>query len=248
MGRLDGKVAIITGGAQGMGAAESRLFVAEGAAVVIADIADDEGAALAAELGERARFVHHDVADENDWAEAVAAAAELGPLNVLVNNAAIHWTRSIADETVDGMRRMLDINLIGTFLGMRSVIDPMTEAGGGSIVNISSIGGTTGLVNHGAYGASKWGVRGLTKVAAVELGPAGIRVNSVHPGPIESGMLVAERHGRPELFGHLPLQRAGAPSEVADLVLYLASEQSSYQTGGEYIVDGGSTAGPPLKG
>ena len=243
MGRLDGKVAIITGGAQGMGAAESRLFVAEGALVVIADLADDAGQALADELGGSARFVHHDVSNEQDWASVISAAAELGALNVLVNNAAIHWTRPIADETVEGLRKMLDVNLVGTFLGIRSVIAPMTAAGGGSIVNISSIGGMTGLTAHGAYGSSKWAVRGLSKVAAVELGSAGIRVNSVHPGAIESGMLPAERHGHPELFAHLPLSRAGAPTEVADLVLYLASDQSSYQTGGEYIVDGGSTAG-----
>ncbi|MCB0996703.1 MAG: SDR family oxidoreductase [Acidimicrobiales bacterium] len=243
MGLLDGRVAIVTGGAQGMGAAHCRRFVAEGATVVIADVADELGQALADELGDAAHYVHLDVSSEQEWADAVALAAGLGPLRVLVNNAAIHWLAPIVDETVEGLRRILDVNLVGTFIGIRSVVDPMTAAGGGSIINISSIAGLTGLDEHGAYGASKWGVRGLTKVAAVELGPVGIRVHSVHPGPIESGMLPADRHGHPEFFTHLPLQRAGSPEEVADLVSYLASDQSSYQTGGEYVVDGGSVAG-----
>ncbi len=248
MGSLDGRVAIVTGAARGQGEAEARKFVAEGAFVVMGDVLDEAGEAVAAELGDQAVYLHHDVSSPDDWARVVVAAVEQGPLRALVNNAAIHWTAPIADETPESLRRIWEVNYLGTFLGIQSVADSMAEAGGGGIVNISSIAGMEGIAHHSAYGGTKWAVRGLTKVAAIELGPRGIRVNSIHPGPIETAMLSSDRHGRPELFGHVPLRRAGVASEVADLACYLVSDASSYQTGHEYIIDGGSTAGIPMRG
>ncbi len=247
MGCLDGRVAIVTGGARGQGEAEARKFVDEGAFVVMGDVLDEQGEKVAAELGDQALYLHHDVSSPDDWARVVAAAVERGPLRALVNNAAIHWTAPIAEETPESLRRIWEVNYLGTFLGIQSVANPMAEAGGGGIVNISSIAGMNGIPHHAAYGGTKWAVRGLTKVAAVELGPKGIRVNSIHPGPIETAMLSADRHGRPELFGHVPLRRAGVAAEVADLACYLVSDAASYQTGHEYIIDGGSTAGIPLR-
>ncbi len=243
MGCLDGRVAIITGAARGQGEAEARKFAAEGAFVVLGDVLDEQGEAVAAELGDRAEYHHHDVSSPSDWARVVGAAVERGPLRALVNNAAIHWTAPIADETVETLQRIWEINYLGSFLGIRAVAEPMAAAGGGGIVNVSSIAGMQGIAHHAAYGGTKWAVRGLTKVAAIELGPQGIRVNSIHPGPIETAMLSADRHGRPDLFGHVPLRRAGVASEVADLACYLVSDASSYQTGHEYVIDGGSTAG-----
>jgi 3alpha(or 20beta)-hydroxysteroid dehydrogenase len=244
-GRLDGKVAIITGGARGQGEAEARLFVAEGASVVLTDVLEDEGRTVAKDLGDAARFVPHDVASESDWRRVMATAEDAyGPVTVLVNNAAIHWVRAIEDETLDGFGRILSVNLLGTFLGIRTAIAPMRAAGGGSIVNISSIAGLTGLAWHGAYGSAKWAVRGLTKTAAVELGPDGIRVNSVHPGPIATAMMTpAGITPDEDRFAQLPLRRPGQPAEAAELVLWLASDASSYVTGGEFTIDGGSTAG-----
>ena len=248
-GRLDGKVAIVTGAARGQGEAEARLFAAEGARVVLTDVLDDAGHAVADDIGDSARFVHHDVSREADW-EAVMATAtgDFGRLDVLVNNAAVHWVRAIEKETLEGFERILAVDLIGPFLGVRAAIAPMRAGGGGSIVNISSTAGLAGLYGHGAYGAAKWGVRGLTKTAAVELGVHGIRVNSVHPGPIETDMLPPDRQGLGDLrFAHLPIGRAGQPGEVAELVLFLASDASSYVSGGEFTVDGGMMAGPPLE-
>jgi 3alpha(or 20beta)-hydroxysteroid dehydrogenase len=244
-GRLAGAVAIVTGAARGQGEAEARLLAAEGASVVLGDVLDAEGEAVAASIGPAAAYVHLDVSQPADWAAAVARAEAFGPLRVLVNNAAIHWTRPIEHESVDALRRILDINLVGTFLGIQSVIAPMRAAGGGSIVNISSTAGLTGLPYHGAYGSTKWAVRGLTKTAAVELGPDGIRVNSIHPGPIKTAMLpTIEGVDTDSRFGHLPLRRAGEVDEVAQLVLFLASSASSFMTGTEFVIDGGSTAGP----
>ena len=175
------------------------------------------------------------------------AVSSFGAVHVLVNNAGIHWVQAIEDETVEGITKLFQVNLLGTFLGIRSVIAPMRAAGGGSIVNISSAAGLTGYAWHGGYAASKWGVRGLTKVAAVELGPDGIRVNSVHPGPIETDMLPPDRTGLGDArFANLPLRRSGQPVEVADLVLFLASDEASYISGAEVTIDGGSLAGPPL--
>ncbi len=245
--RLAGKIAIITGAARGQGEAEARLFVAEGAKVVLGDVLVEEGETVASELGDAARFVRHDVTSEEDWVAVVAAATELGGVDVLVNNAAITWRRPLEYETADDLRRMLDVNLVGPFLGMQAVIEPMRMRGGGSIVNISSLAGLTGLPYHAAYGASKWALTGMSRTTAVELGPDKIRVNTVHPGPIYTPMLGIERGAVDEAsrFRNVPLKRPGEAEEVASLVLHLASDESSYQTGGEYRVDGGSHAGPP---
>jgi 3alpha(or 20beta)-hydroxysteroid dehydrogenase len=246
-GRLAGKVAVITGAAKGQGEAEARLFVAEGASVVLTDVLDERGQIVAKDLGDAARFLRHDISSEEDWAAVMATALEtFGRVDVLVNNAAIHWLRTIEDETVADFRRMVDTNLVGTFLGIRSAIAPMRSSGGGSIVNISSAAGLVGYALHGTYGATKWGIRGLTRTAAIELGPDGIRVNSVHPGPIKTDMLPDDRAGLGDRrWKSIPLRRAGDPSEVAELVLFLASDASSFTSGGEFTVDGGSLAGPP---
>jgi 3alpha(or 20beta)-hydroxysteroid dehydrogenase len=244
--RLQDRVAIITGAAQGQGAAEARLFVAEGASVVLTDVEDGLGRAVAAELGERARFVHHDVSSEDDWARVVAEATDaFGGIDVLVNNAAMHRLCPVRDEQLDSFLRVLAVNLGGVFLGIRSVVPSMEARGGGSIVNISSIAGLVGLEAHGAYGSAKWGVRWLTKVAALELGSVGIRVNSVHPGAIDTRMLPPDVDGLGDArFAGVPIPRAGRPEEVAELVLFLASTASSYLTGSEIAVDGGYVAGP----
>jgi len=238
--RLEGKVAIITGAARGQGEAEARLFVEEGAQVVIADILDAEGEAVAKELGDDAVFAHLDVRDEHNWNNVLASTTErFGHLDVLVNNAAVHHIVRLENETVAGFEQMFRVNLIGTFLGIKTCAPELRRSGHGSVVNISSTAGIVGFRGHGAYGASKWGVRGLTKVAAIELGPE-IRVNSVHPGAIETDMLPA---GDPARFNRLPLRRTGQPAEVAELALFLASDASSYITGAEFIVDAGMLAG-----
>ncbi|MCU1378151.1 MAG: 3-oxoacyl-[acyl-carrier protein] reductase [Acidimicrobiales bacterium] len=240
--RLDGKVALITGGARGQGAAEARLFVREGAKVLVTDVLDAEGDALAAELGDVGRYRHHDVTSADDWASAVdEAISTFGSLDVLVNNAGIHHVTRIEEETLENFERTIRVNLYGTFLGIQAVIPPMRAAGGGAIVNISSLAGMKGIPGHGAYGASKWGVRGLTKTAAAELGHDGIRVNSVHPGAIKTAMLPDSPEGDAR-FAHLPVGRPGEVEEVASLVLFLASDESSYITGTEHVIDGGSIA------
>jgi len=249
MGRLDGKVALITGGARGMGKSHVRHFVAEGARVVFGDVLDDRGAYVAAGLGEQAcRYTHHDVTSEDDWAAAVALAAEaFGKLDVLVNNAGVLAFASIADMPLADFRRILEVNAVGCWLGMKAVIDPMTKAGGGSIVNISSIEGFTGAAGLSAYSASKFAVRGMTKVAAQELGRFGIRVNSVHPGGVLTRMVIdsAGDRGDGEAFiRSLPLARFAEPVEISRLVAYLASDESSYSTGSEFLADGGLLSGP----
>jgi len=241
-GRLAGKVAVITGAARGQGEAEARLFVAEGAQVVITDLLEDEGKVVAADLGGSARFFRQDVSSEADWADLMAfTQQEFGRLDVLVNNAAVHHLRTIEDETADGFDRLVAVNLRGTFLGMRSALAPMRAGGRGSIVNISSLAGLRGFYAHGAYGAAKWGVTGITQTAAIEFGPSGIRVNSVHPGPIDTDMLP----GRDNLarLRDAPLGRVGQPTEVAELVLFLASDASAFITGAAVTVDGGLGAG-----
>lgn len=250
MGRLEGKVAIISGAARGQGAAEAELFVREGARVVIGDILDDEGQRLAERLGEAARFIHLDVTDEGSWREALALTLDdFGPPDVLVNNAGVVHFARIVDTELEDLRRVLDINLVGTFLGMKVVAPAMAGAGGGSIVNISSSSGIVGFPMVGAYVSSKWAVRGLTKTAALELGAANIRVNSVHPGGVDTPMTRDPETTPLEAFEpfvrRLPLRRLGTVDDIAPLVLFLASDESSYCTGAEFVVDGGQTAGDP---
>ena len=236
MGRVDAKVALISGAARGMGASHARLLVSEGAKVVIGDIRDDEGAALASELGDAVRYVHLDVTDPPDWAAAVATAvSEFGALNVLVNNAAIINYVPVKTFDLTKWQLVLDVNVTGTLLGIQAVVDPMIAAGGGSIVNISSIEGLRGSPWVHAYATSKWAVRGLTKSAALELAPNNIRVNSIHPGFIRTAMTAK----LPQDALNIPLGRAGEPEDVSSFVLFLASDESSYATAAEFVVDGG---------
>ncbi|MDP7704509.1 MULTISPECIES: glucose 1-dehydrogenase [unclassified Mycobacterium] len=243
-GRVEGKVALISGGARGMGAEDARLLVTEGAKVVIGDIRDDEGKALASELGDAARYVHLDVTQLDQWEAAVATAVgEFGKLDVLVNNAGIVAAGPLREFRMDKWQQVLDVNLTGTFLGMRSVVDPMTEAGGGSIINISSIEGIRGAPMVHPYVASKWAVRGITKSAALELAPLNIRVNSVHPGFIRTPMTAH----LPEDMVTIPLGRPAEAREVATFVVFLASDEASYATGSEFIMDGGLVTDVPHK-
>jgi 3alpha(or 20beta)-hydroxysteroid dehydrogenase len=251
MGRLDGKVALITGGARGMGKSHVRHFVSEGARVVLGDVLDDKGAAVAAGLGEEScRYVHHDVTSEAHWAAAVAVAMDaFGRLDVLVNNAGVLKFASIVDMPLADFRQILEVNAVGCWLGMKAVIEPMTAVGGGSIVNISSIEGFTGAAGLSAYSASKFAVRGMTKAAASELGKLGIRVNSVHPGGVLTRMVIdaagASGHSDGDAFVQsMPLSRFAEPVEISRLVAYLASDDSSYSTGSEFIADGGILCGP----
>ena len=242
-GRLDGKVALISGGARGQGEAEARLFVAEGAKVVIGDILEAEGKQVADDLGDDALFVPLDVTDEGSWAAAVTAAEErFGPVNVLVNNAGILSFGAIHRIDRAEFEKVMSVNVTGVLLGIQAVVPSMKKAGGGSIVNISSTSGLQGLPFLGAYASSKWAVRGMSKVAAIDLGPKGIRVNSVHPGGIDTPM-IAGTDGEAPYYKRLPVGRIGAASEVAHAVLFLASDEASYTTGAELAVDGGATCG-----
>lgn len=238
-GRLAGKVAIITGAARGQGAAEARLFAAEGARVVLGDVLE-EAAAVADQIGDAATYVKMDIREPSHWEAAVAAAEAFGPLNVLINNAAVVHFASITGTTLEDWDRVIDINQKGTFLGMRAVIEPMKRAGSGSIVNVSSIDGLQAKNGIVAYAASKWAIRGMTKVAALELGHHGIRVNSLHPGGIDTVM------GNPtgmdnidDFYRRYPIPRAGRSEEIAKLALFLASDEASYSTGSEFVADGG---------
>src|SRR3954471_12848307 len=246
MSSLEGKVALVSGGARGMGAAEVRLLHAGGASVVAADVLDDDGKALADELGDRVRFVHLDVTSEEQWLDVVAQTErEFGKLDVLVNNAGILRFNAIADIPLEEFRQVIDVNLVGVFLGMKAAIPAMKRAGGGSIVNISSTEGLGGTVFCGAYTASKFAVRGITKVAAIEYGSDKIRVNSVHPGGIDTPMTraVMDEGGRKYVGKKVAgLKRMGEAEEVASVVAFLASDDSSYCTGAEFVVDGGVTA------
>lgn len=243
MARLEGKVAIITGSAQGMGAAHAKKFIEEGAKVVLTDLNEEKGNALAAELGENAIFVKQNVANEEDWKNVVAKAEEaFGPVNVLVNNAGITMAKSITDTSVEDYRKIVEINQVSVFLGIKSVVSSMEKAGQGTIVNISSLNGLVG--GAVGYTDTKFAVRGITKAAALELAPKNIRVNSVHPGVIATPMVVQEdTKAAVEAFSKMiPMSRVAEPEEVSNLVLYLASEESSYSTGSEFIVDGGMSA------
>ena len=249
MGRLDGKVALITGGARGMGKSHVRHFVAEGAQVVFGDVLDGKGAAVAAGLDERCcRYVHHDVTSEAGWAAAVATTVDtFGRLDVLVNNAGVLAFATIADMPLAEFRRILEVNAVGSWLGMKAVIEPMKAAGGGSIINISSIEGFTGAAGLSAYSASKFAVRGMTKAAARELGQFGIRVNSVHPGGVITSMTLGQPGSAEQADAFLkamPLSRFARPAEISCLVAYLASDESSYSTGSEFLADGGILSGP----
>ena len=251
MGKLNGKTAIITGGARGMGAATARLFVEEGAKVVITDILEEDGKATAEALGDAAIFVKHDVRLEADWEQVIAATLDaFGAIHILINNAGIVGMGLIEKQGLDVWENIIGINLIGPAMGHRMVIPHMEAAGGGSIVNVSSTEGLEGKNGVGAYAASKWGLRGFTKVAAYELGPRGIRVNSIHPGPINTKIanpMDAPTEVLNPLFTYYPLQRLGEPEEVAKLNLFLASDDASFITGAEISVDGGSSAGRYLK-
>lgn len=249
MNDLTGKTVIITGGARGLGAEAARQAVAAGARVVITDVLDEEGAATASGLGAQARFLHHDVTSEDDWARVVAfAVSEFGGVDGLVNNAGISTGAYLETESVENFRQVLDINLTGVFIGMKSVIPAMKERGSGSIVNISSAAGLMGLARTGGYGASKWGVRGLTKIGAVELGTERIRINSVHPGmtytPMTASIGIQKGEGN---YPNTPMGRVGEPPEIAGAVVFLLSDAASYVTGAELAVDGGWTTGPTVK-
>jgi 3alpha(or 20beta)-hydroxysteroid dehydrogenase len=246
--RLDGKVALISGGARGQGAAEARLFTELGARVVIGDVLVADGELVAKELGDAACFVTLDVTSETAWDQAVATTIErFGRLDVLVNNAGIALFLPLMQTSLEDYRRVIDINQTGVFLGMKAVVPAMADTGNGSIINISSIEGLVGTPGLIAYGASKFAVRGMTKIAALELAASGIRVNSVHPGAIDTPMLkdpVLEALGAVDaLLANTAMGRVGQSEEVARLTAFLASDASSYCTGSEFVIDGGFTAG-----
>jgi len=244
MGRVDGKVALISGGARGMGAEHARALVAEGAKVVIGDILDDEGKTLADEIGDAARYVHLDVTETDEWDAAVATAVnEFGKLNVLVNNAGIVALGQIGKFDMTKWHKVIDVNLTGTFLGMQASVAAMKAAGGGSIINVSSIEGIRGAVMVHPYVASKWAVRGLSKSAALELGPDQIRVNSIHPGFIRTQMT---KHFHDNILT-IPLGRPGQSEEVSTYVVFLTSDESRYATGAEFVMDGGLVNDVPHK-
>ena len=240
-GKLEGKVALVTGGARGIGAAIVRRLHADGARVAITDVLDDAGHALAAELGERTAYFHHDVGDQAEWVETLAAAtARFGGLHVLVNNAGIFHPGQIADTPVRDIEQQFRVNQLGPFLGMKHGQVPLRAAGGGCIVNISSIAGQLGFPNAAAYVGTKWAVRGMTKTAALELAPAQIRVNSVHPGFIDTPMLDSNPPEANQAgIEATPLKRIGKPEEIAAAVAFLASADAGFVTGAELTVDGG---------
>ncbi|MGG5178272.1 SDR family NAD(P)-dependent oxidoreductase [Bacillus sp. MM09(2025)] len=244
MGKLEGKVAIITGAARGQGEAHARLFVEEGAKVIFSDILEEEGEELAKELGDNARFIKHDISNAGDWKRVIDfAEAEFGPVNILINNAGVDLFRKIEEITEEEYNRVIKINQVGPFLGMKAVLHSMKKAGKGSIVNISSINGIRGEYGFVAYDSSKFALTGMTKTAAQEFAEYNIRVNSVHPGPIRTPMIDSQD----EIAGFIddltvPLNRVGEPEEVSKLVLFVASDDASYSTGSEFVIDGGITA------
>jgi 3alpha(or 20beta)-hydroxysteroid dehydrogenase len=247
VGRLEGKTALITGGARGQGEREARLFAAEGADVMVTDVLDEQLALVVKDIGGSARGVHQDVSTEEGWATVVAETlSAFGRLDVLVNNAAIYRVGPIEEERLDDFNRILAVNLTGTFLGIRACIPALRASGGGSIINISSVAGLEGFSGHAAYGSSKWAVRGLTKIAALELGQYGIRVNSVHPGAIDTPMIAGFARPGVDRGAAYPISRIGVPLDVAQLALFLASDESTYVSGAEITVDGGLFAGSRL--
>jgi len=240
MERVIDKVALVTGAARGIGAATAARLHGEGARVVLADVLDDEGKETAERIGSGALYVHLDVTSPQDWESAVAAAVDtFGGLNVLVNNAGIVNFASIEEYTLEQWNSVISVNLTGTFNGIKAAIPALKASKGGSIINVSSIAGLRGYEQIPGYTASKFGVRGLTKSAALDLGRHGIRVNSVHPGVISTPMTA----GMTMDMSHVAISRMGHPGEVADLILYLASDEASFVTGAEFVIDGGDTAG-----
>lgn len=242
-GRLDGKRVLITGAARGQGAEEARLFAEAGADLILTDITEEEGRAVAAEVD--ASFVPHDVSSSADWDRVMdVVGKQFGRLDGLVNNAAIYARNRLVDTTEDDLRRMFDVNVMSVFFGMQGAAKVMAEHGGGSIVNVSSVAGIRAAPGSFAYGASKFAVTGMTKNAAYELGPLGIRVNSIHPGFIDTTMLPGSDNEelRGKMARIVPLKRLAEASEVATLALYLVSDDSSYSTGSEFVVDGGISA------
>jgi len=243
MARLEGKVAIITGAAQGMGASHAKKFIEEGAKVVLTDLNEEKGLAFAEELGENALFIKQNVTSEEDWAHVVAEAEKaFGPVTILVNNAGISMAKSMLQTTLEEYRRIVEINQVSVFLGMKAVIPSMQKTVGGSIVNISSMNGlVAGAIG---YTDTKFAVRGMTKAAAIECAHYGIRVNSVHPGVIATPMIVQEDSKAliEEFAKTIPLKRMAQSEEVSNMVLFLASDEASYSTGSEFVIDGGLTA------
>jgi 3alpha(or 20beta)-hydroxysteroid dehydrogenase len=249
---MDGKVALISGAARGQGEAHARLLVAEGAKVVLGDVLDDIGDKVAADIGDDAVYTHLDVTREDDWTAAVAlAVARFGRLNVLVNNAGIIKLGLVDQMALSDYLDVINVNQVGCFIGMKTAIPAMREGGGGSIVNISSTAGLTGLPGIVAYTASKFAIRGMTKCAAMEVGHDGIRVNSVHPGGIDTPMTRSDDFADVDQdaeYAGLPIPRVGQPEDVARLILFLASDESAYCTGAEFVIDGGQTAGHVISG
>ena len=251
--RLRDKVGIVTGAARGIGAASARRFVEEGARVVIADRRVEEGEALAAELNElregAALFAELDITAEAAWTRTIQQTLDtFGRVDILVNNAGMIRVAPLEKTDLELFEKVLSTNLVGTFLGIKGVMDPMAAQGGGSIINFSSVQGLEGREGMSAYSASKFGVRGLSKTAAIELGPKGIRVNVVVPGPTRTKM--TERKGWSdeqynEAYGGYPLGRMAEAREVAEVVVFLASDESSFCTGADYVVDGGVLVGKP---
>jgi 3alpha(or 20beta)-hydroxysteroid dehydrogenase len=245
--RLDGKVAIITGAAGGIGAAAARAFSAEGAHVMVTDVDTDGAQRLADELGEGANARGHDVRSEDDWTAVVDQTLDIhGRIDVLVNNAGVFLAAPLVDTPADEFRHLLEVNVLGVFLGMRAVAPSMREQRAGSIINVSSVAGMMGGPYMTAYAASKWAVRGMTKVVAKELASSGVRVTSIHPGQIDTEMQRRQHRATPELVDKLiqtiPMRRIGDPEDIARALVYLASDESTYVTGAELAIDGGTTA------
>ena len=246
MGRLDGRVALITGAARGQGAQAARRFAAEGAQVMLADMLDDQGTAVAAEIGHAAAYAHLDVTDEDAWAKAVAeCVARFGKLDALVNNAGIYRVAPLTEITLEDYLAITAVNEVGVFLGMRAVAPALAEAGGGTIVNVSSTAAMLPFPGATAYAASKAAVLGLTKVAAGELGPLGIRVNSVHPGAVDTPMMAGVDTAAAGRL--LPLRRIGTTGDIAAMVLFLTCGESAFCTGAAFVADGGLCAGPVFR-
>jgi len=247
--RLDGVVALISGAARGQGECEARLLVERGARVVLTDVLDELGKEVAASLGDSARYITLDVGEASQWTDAVEfTRSSFGSLDVLVNNAGIVKAGALETVSTEDYMEAVRVNQLGCFLGMQAVIPTMKAQQRGSIINVSSIAGLQGVAGAVPYVATKWAIRGMTKTAAIELGHDGIRVNSVHPGVIDTPMTFNPQFSavdRQKVFDAFPIPRIGAPEEVAEMVAFLASDASSYSTGAEFIVDGGAVAGRP---